>query len=84
MGLSLEQIRNRLILSARVIITDHWPRADRRDFCPICRCDWMCAPTVTAYAYLRLVGRGRWIPPHEPFRRAAQSEAGPEPPAPRP
>ncbi|MFJ6199794.1 hypothetical protein [Micromonospora sp. NPDC092111] len=33
--LSLAQIRNRLILTARVILRDHEPGADAR--CPICR-----------------------------------------------
>ncbi|MEU5945158.1 hypothetical protein ABZ793_06295 [Micromonospora sp. NPDC047465] len=64
-GLSLAQIRNRLILDARVIITDHWPRAGVRDWCPICHHTWPCEPTQVAYAYLTLVGRGRWIPPHD-------------------
>lgn len=59
------QVRARLVLSARVIITDHWPAAGRRDWCPVCRCPWMCEPMRTAYAYLTAVGRGRWIPPHD-------------------
>ena len=61
---SLEQVRNRLILAARMIITDHWPRPGRRDWCPICHCPWRCEPTVIAYAYLRMVGQQAWIPPH--------------------
>ncbi|SBT63905.1 hypothetical protein GA0070622_0873 [Micromonospora sediminicola] len=64
MSLSVEQIRNRLVLDARVIITDHWPRPGKADWCPICRWQWPCEPTQVAYAYLSLVGRGRWIPPH--------------------
>ncbi|MEV6798559.1 hypothetical protein AB0M91_09445 [Micromonospora rifamycinica] len=63
--MSVAQVRNRLILDARVIITDHWPTSRTRDVCPVCRCPWMCQPTRIAYAYLEVVGRGRWIPPHE-------------------
>ncbi|TCB97599.1 hypothetical protein E0H26_11825 [Micromonospora zingiberis] len=58
------QVRARLILSARVIITDHWPTPARRDWCPICHSPWKCWPLITAYAYLRLVGAHWWIPPH--------------------
>jgi hypothetical protein len=62
---SVDQVRARLILSARVIITDHWPVVGERDRCPVCRCSWMCEPMRTAYNYLTEVGRGRWIPPHD-------------------
>ncbi|MEU8023705.1 hypothetical protein AB0B88_15970 [Micromonospora haikouensis] len=75
--MSVEQVRNRLILAARVIITDHWPRPARPDWCPICHCDWQCFPTVTAYAYLRDVGRGRWIPPHISHREHRDGQPGP-------
>lgn len=62
-GLSPAQIRNRMILSARVIITDHWPRPGKRDWCPICHCKWMCQATLDAYAYLREVDQHRYVPP---------------------
>ncbi|BCJ59569.1 hypothetical protein [Micromonospora endophytica] len=61
----VEQVRAQLVLSARVIMTDHWPPTDgRRDWCPICNCHWKCRAMLTAYAYLRLVGAHIWIPPH--------------------
>ncbi len=63
--LSAAQVRNRLILSARVIITDHWPPRRRPDWCPICRWRWPCEATRAAYVYLNAVGRGRWVPPHD-------------------
>ncbi|WP_025618913.1 hypothetical protein [Salinispora cortesiana] len=59
-SLSTVQLRNRMILSARRIITEHWPRIDR---CPICRSAWPCPPTETAYDYLATVGQGNWAPP---------------------
>lgn len=65
MSTTLEQVRDRLILDARVIITDHWPtRADPHS-CPICRCHWQCEATRAAYDYLRTVGRSRWVPPQD-------------------
>lgn len=63
MSLSPAQVTNRVILSARLIITDHWPRADKRDWCPICHYDWPCYPTRDAYAYLTAVGQQLWVPP---------------------
>ncbi|WP_027645095.1 hypothetical protein [Salinispora oceanensis] len=59
-SLSAAQLRARMILSARRIITEHWPRVDR---CPICRSAWPCPPTETAYDYLGSVGQGNWAPP---------------------
>lgn len=58
--LSAGQLRNRMLLSARRIITEHWPRVDR---CPVCGCGWPCPPTETAYDYLASVGQGCWAPP---------------------
>ncbi|WP_431728262.1 hypothetical protein [Verrucosispora sp. TAA-831] len=60
----IARIRARLVLAARVIITDHWPTTDRPDWCPICNCPWKCWPLATAYAYLRLEGQHLWTPPH--------------------
>ncbi|WP_080640473.1 hypothetical protein [Salinispora arenicola] len=59
-GLSAAQLRNRMILSARRIISEHWPRVDR---CRVCGCGWPCPPTVYAYEYLASVGQGDWAPP---------------------
>ncbi|WP_026185014.1 hypothetical protein [Salinispora vitiensis] len=59
-SLSAVQLRNRMIVSARRIITEHWPRVDR---CPVCGCGWPCPPTDTAYDYLTSVGQGNWAPP---------------------
>ncbi|TQL36945.1 hypothetical protein [Salinispora arenicola] len=59
-GLSPAQLRNRMIVSARRIIGEHWPRVDR---CPVCGCGWPCPPTDTAYDYLTSVGQGNWVPP---------------------
>ncbi|NYT96339.1 hypothetical protein [Salinispora sp. H7-4] len=59
-SLSTVQLRNRMIVSARRIITEHWPRVDR---CPICGSAWPCPPTETAYGYLTSVGQGNWAPP---------------------
>ncbi|WP_026274793.1 hypothetical protein [Salinispora tropica] len=58
-GLSAVQLRNRMILSARRIIVEHWPRVDQ---CPVCGCGWPCRPTSTAYDYLTSVGQGCWVP----------------------
>lgn len=58
-GLSAVQLRNRMILSARRIVAEHWPRVDR---CPICGYGWPCPPTETAYRYLGSVGQGNWAP----------------------
>ncbi len=59
-GLSTAQLRARMILSARRIIREHWPRVDR---CPVCGSGWPCRPTETAYDYLATVGQGNWAPP---------------------
>ncbi|WP_025620330.1 hypothetical protein [Salinispora cortesiana] len=59
-SLSTVQLRNRMILSARRIITEHWPRVDR---CPICGSGWPCPPTETAYGYLATLGQDGWAPP---------------------
>lgn len=53
--LSLAQIRNRLILSARWILRDHQPGPDGR--CPVCRVPDCPAATV-ARDYLTAMGRG--------------------------
>lgn len=58
-GRSTVQLRNRMILSARRIITEHWPRVDR---CSICGSAWPCPPTKTAYDYLATVGQATWAP----------------------
>lgn len=63
-GMTVRWVYNRLVLDARVIITDHWPRPGKPDWCPVCHHAWMCEPTRVAYAYLKSVGKGRWIPPH--------------------
>ncbi len=61
---SVEQVQAQLVLSARVIMTDHWPpTGGPRSWCPICNCPWMCQAMLTAYAYLRLVGEHIWVPP---------------------
>ncbi|MEU1761660.1 hypothetical protein [Micromonospora sp. NPDC005652] len=52
-NLSLAQIRNRLILSARMIMTDHWPGEDGS--CPLCRYP-ACLAMAGARAYLDSVG----------------------------
>ncbi|WP_018221672.1 hypothetical protein [Salinispora pacifica] len=65
-SLSTVQLRNRMILPARRIITEHWPRVDR---CPICRSAWPCPPTETAYDYLATLGQGGWAPPEPRGRR---------------
>lgn len=66
-SLSTVQLRNRMILSARRIIAEHWPRVDR---CPICGSGWPCPPTDTAYGYLATVGQDNWAPPqHARSRR---------------
>lgn len=65
-GLSAVQLRNRMILSARRIITEHWPRVDR---CPVCGSGWPCTATVYAYEYLTSVGQGSWVPPEHAVSR---------------
>lgn len=65
-SLSTVQLRNRMVLSARRIITEHWPRVDR---CPICGSGWPCPPTDTAYGYLTSVGQGNWAPPQRAGNR---------------
>lgn len=62
MSLSPAQTVNRLILSARLIVTDHWPRNGAPGRCPICHHAWPCYPTERAYAYLWVVGEGLWVP----------------------
>ncbi|WP_434089692.1 hypothetical protein [Micromonospora tulbaghiae] len=64
MSMSPAQVTNRLVLSARAIIADHWPRAATPDLCPICHWPWPCDPTKVAYTFLRLVGQGGWVPRH--------------------
>ncbi|WP_018582865.1 hypothetical protein [Salinispora arenicola] len=65
-GLSAAQLRNRMIVSARRIIVEHWPRVDR---CPVCGSTWPCPPTETAYDYLGSVGQGDWVPPEHVLGR---------------
>ncbi|NIL65018.1 hypothetical protein [Salinispora arenicola] len=60
-GLSPAQLRNRMIVSARRIIVEHWPRVDRR--CTVCGTGWPCTPTAYAYEFLGSVGQGSWMPP---------------------
>ena len=61
---AVAQIRSRLVLDARVIITDHWPlESGEPSMCPVCNLPWMCWPMAVAYAYLRLVGQDIWTPP---------------------
>lgn len=54
-------VRARLILSAKVIITDHWP-VPPSNRCPICNA-WPCQAVGDAYAYLDVVNEPRYIPP---------------------
>ena len=49
---SARRIRNRLILSARLIVAEHWPATDGR--CPICKLP-DCWALTTACAYLDMV-----------------------------
>lgn len=58
----VQGVRARLILSAKVIINDHWPRDDG---CPICGVH-MCRARSTAYAYLHEVGEPLYVPPARP------------------
>ncbi|MER6591255.1 hypothetical protein ABT214_05260 [Micromonospora purpureochromogenes] len=58
MSLSPAQVRNRLVLAARIIITDHWARAGR---CPICRMP-LCQAILTEYEYLEMVGERPYVP----------------------
>lgn len=51
--LSAVQVRNRLILSARYIVFDHWP--DESGQCPVCRIGGACEALVHALRYLELV-----------------------------
>ncbi|MDM4721425.1 hypothetical protein QTQ03_18135 [Micromonospora sp. WMMA1363] len=69
MDLTAVQVRNRMVLSARLIITDHWPRVGRSGWCPVCRYRWPCSATSTAYAYLTVVGQGLWVPSDRRGRR---------------
>lgn len=50
--LSHAQVRNRLILSARMIVRDHWPVGDG---CPVCKVA-NCWPLRVGCAYLDAVG----------------------------
>ncbi|MFC0504203.1 hypothetical protein [Micromonospora costi] len=52
-------VRSRMILSAKVIITDHWPNPDR---CPICGV-MVCRARGNAAYYLQIVGEPPYIPP---------------------
>ncbi|WP_028183146.1 hypothetical protein [Salinispora arenicola] len=65
-GLSPAQLRNRMIVSARRIIVEHWPRVDR---CPVCGTGWPCTPTGYAYAFLGSVGQANWVPPEQVLGR---------------
>ncbi|WP_018587079.1 hypothetical protein [Salinispora arenicola] len=65
-GLSPAQLRNRMIVSARRIIVEHWPRVDR---CTVCGTGWPCTPTVYAYEYLTSAGQGDWAPPEHVLGR---------------
>lgn len=58
--LSAAQLRNRLILTARWIVADHWPRSDDR--CPICRVP-NCEVITVARDYLDAI-KDRYVPPH--------------------
>lgn len=58
-GSAPAQVRARLILSAKVIITDHWPSPDR---CLICNTG-NCQARGTAAAYLQVVGEPAYVPP---------------------
>jgi hypothetical protein len=60
-NLSAAQVRNRLILTARCIVAEHWPGAD--GLCPICRTP-DCLALATACAYLNAVND-----PYLPTRR---------------
>jgi hypothetical protein len=51
--LSSAQIRNRLILSARRIVFDHWPDGSGR--CPVCRTRGGCEALTHALRYLECV-----------------------------
>jgi hypothetical protein len=51
--LSSAQIRNRLVLSARHIVFDHWPDDSGR--CPVCRTPESCEALTHALRYLECV-----------------------------
>lgn len=55
-GLSLAQIRNRLILDARTVLRTHEPGPDGR--CRLCRVPG-CQPAGDAAAYLEEIDRER-------------------------
>lgn len=61
-ALAVQVTRARLIVSAKVIIVDHWPRDDG---CPICRVH-LCRARTTAHAYLHEVGEPLYVPPARP------------------
>jgi len=52
-GRPARRMRNRLILSARLIVAEHWPADDGH--CPICKLT-DCWALATACAYLDVVG----------------------------
>jgi hypothetical protein len=59
MDRAARRARNRLLLSARLIVVEHWPEPDGR--CPICRLP-DCWALATARAYLAMV-RDPFVPP---------------------
>lgn len=65
MANEVDLIRARMILTAKLIITDHWPSPDR---CPICNVA-NCGARGNAAYYLEVVGEPPYIPP-EPLEVA--------------
>ncbi|MFY1674401.1 hypothetical protein ACN27G_31380 [Plantactinospora sp. WMMB334] len=51
-GSAARRVRNRMALSARLIMIEHWPRAN--GLCPICKLS-DCRALATARAYLEMV-----------------------------
>lgn len=70
-NLSPAQVRNRLILAARRIVAEHWPRQDDR--CPVCRIP-NCRALTVATDYLNSTGPP---PPQKRTQRPAADSSEP-------
>lgn len=76
--LSPVQVRNRLILAARRIVTDHTP--DAEGICPVCGV-LHCEALAVAFGYLARVDRPEPPAAVEIHRRAAVPPPGSRPPS---
>ncbi|MEH1016162.1 hypothetical protein V6U90_24005 [Micromonospora sp. CPCC 206060] len=61
--LSAAQLRSRMVLAARWIVTEHWPADDGR--CPVCRVP-DCLAIASAHAYLDATGTPHLSPGNRP------------------